>query len=105
MIGFPVLRRHRADAEFTIRANSEPIADYTTPVVRAEVELPPVEDSVREVPASDLVQVEPLTAPEGPTPRVDAAPASKAPAALRFGYDLEHGIPMPPDARDAKPVY
>jgi hypothetical protein len=105
MIGFPVLRRHRADAEFTIRANAEPIADYTAPVVRAEVELPPAEDSVREVPASDLVQVEPLTAPEGPTPRVDAAPALKAPAALRFGYDLEHGIPMPPDARDAKPVY
>jgi hypothetical protein len=104
MIGLPVSRRHRTDAELTIRANAEPIADLAAPSVGAEVESPPV-DSDREVPASDLVQAEPLTAPEAPAVRVDVAPTSKAPTTLRFGYDLEHGIPMPPEARDARPVY
>ena len=45
--------------------------------------------------------------PSGPAPLVrDDAPVAPADrTASRFDYDLDHGTPMGPDAREVKPSY
>ena len=107
----PVSWRQRAGAEAMIRDNAAPVNTVVAlpPEPQPEAEDPaesgPEDD--RDISASQLAQAEPIHPPAEPTPTpaADAAPSTKPVAPTRFGYDLEHGTPMPPDGRDAKPVY
>jgi len=107
LIGFPAASRQLADAESTIRANATPLAGRVDPPVQPQAEPPAISEpgDDRDIPANQLAQAEPIAAPEPTASGLDGTPASKAGAPPRFGYDLEHGIPMPPDARDSKLVY
>jgi hypothetical protein len=106
LIGIPVLRRQWEGAQSTIIANSVPLAD---PIVQpTAADEPPWETPDRDtndVSASQLVEAEPLRTPETPASGLDAAAIPKSSQHTRFGFDLDHGTPMPPDTREAKPVY
>jgi hypothetical protein len=64
-------------------------------------------------PSPALAQTDTIAAAETPAPGSVATTkpsgyatsSTPAPAIPRYGFDLEHGIPMPPDARGAKPAY
>jgi hypothetical protein len=112
IIEVPALRRQWVDAEARIVANAAPLADPDVSPLPPEEE--PLEtsdpDEVSDVAANQLVQTEPALTSETPVAGLDGASAPKpAPSPTapprRFGYDLEHGTPMPPDAREPKPVY
>jgi len=107
VIVIPTARRQQADAQSTIRANAAPLAGRVFLPVLHEPEAPatsePADD--RDIATNQLAQAEPVPTAETPAPGLDGGSASKAVATSRYGYDLEHGIPMPPDARDSKPVY
>jgi hypothetical protein len=107
LIGIPAAHRQAADAESTILANAAPREGWVIPPVQSEPELPVTANpsSDRDLPARQLAQAEPISVPEPPAAGSDGTSGSKATAPTRFGYDLEHGIPMPPDGREAKPVY
>src|SRR5262249_8039928 len=109
-IGLLAVGRQVTDAEATIRANAIPLAIQAVAPVRPEPELRaapgPSPSAGTETPVGALAQAEPIRLPATPPPPVpDGNGASKTVAPPRVGYDLEHGIPMPPDARDARPVY
>ena len=105
LFGLPALRRQFADAETIIQANTEPIA-ISAPVA-TEAEDPAPEELVddREIPSRELAQADPVPAPPPSAPGHEATPTAKNTTPARWNFDLEHGTPMPPDARDAKPVY
>ena len=107
VIGLPAARRRHVEAQSIIRANSEPIAGLISSAapVEAEEPAPPelVED--RDISSRELAQADPIPVPQAPASGREGSPASKASAPSRFNFDLEHGIPMPPDAREAKPMY
>jgi hypothetical protein len=107
LMGYPAVHRFQADAQSTIRANAAPLAGRVVPPVQPESDPPaapdPGDDHAN--PVNQLADVESVPAPDAPASGIDGTAASKAVAPHRFGYDLEHGIPMPPDARDSKPVY
>ena len=107
MIGIPAAHRRAADAESTILANAAPREGWVIPPVPPERELSATAEpgADRDLPARQLAQAEPIPVHEPPASGSDGAPASKAATPTRFGYDLDHGIPMPPDVREAKPVY
>ena len=89
----------------TILTNSVPLADPLP--VTAVAEEPPLENVDRngeDVPINQLAEAEPPRSPETASPSVEAI-VPKPSMHTRFGFDLEHGIPMPPDSREAKPVY
>jgi len=105
LIGFPVLRRQWVEAQSTIVANATPLSDPVVPP-------PPIDDSSSgaanpdddgEVSAGHLAEADPVRASETPGP--DGTLAPRPAPHTRFGYDLEHGTPMPPDTRESKPVY
>ena len=107
LVVVPVAWRVRAGAEARMLANAVPVpplvgppAPTRTEVVDLDTPAPKVE---QDLDARQLAQAEPIKPPADPTPA--AASGSKPGAVSRFGYDLEHGTPMPPDGRDAKPVY
>jgi hypothetical protein len=115
IIEVPALRRQRVETESRIVAKAAPLADLDAPPLPPREE--PLEtansDEVSDAAsnATPLVQTEPARNAETPVAGLDGASASvptkpspTAPA-RRFGYDLEHGTPMPPDAREPKPVY
>lgn len=92
-------------AQNMIPTNNMPLADPLPVAVVAEE--PPLENVDRnrdDVPINQLAEVEPPRIQETVSPRVEAI-APKPSMHTRFGFDLEHGIPMPPDSREAKPVY
>jgi Putative zinc-finger len=110
IIGVPALHRQWADAQARIAANAAPLADPGVSPLPAEEDSfeNPDPDEVNDVAANPLVQTEPARTSETPVAGLDGASAPKpSPASppRRFGYDLEHGTPMPPDAREPKPVY
>ena len=88
------------------RQFSMPLADpVPAPSVADE---PPVEIADRDkndVPANQLADAEPSRPVETAPSAIDAAAVPRPLPHTRFGFDLEHGIPMPPDTREAKPVY
>jgi anti-sigma factor RsiW len=92
-------------AQSTILANTIPLAEpIAAPTITEE---PPLEIADRdrvEVPANELPDADPPRPPET-APITVEVPAPKPSSRTRFGFDLEHGIPMPPDTREAKPVY
>jgi hypothetical protein len=105
VIGLPALRRQHAHAQSIIRANTDPIPVQPPVAVEAAVPAPPVLADERDIPPRELAQAEPIAVPQPQAPRHEGSPASKAAAPSRWNFDLEHGTPMPPDARDVKPVY
>jgi len=104
VIVLPAVRRQHSKALSIIRANAEPLADCVLPAVPAEAEetaAPDLADDLG-IPARELAQAEPIPVPQAPTSGHEAAPASKTTTPSRLNFDLEHGTPMPPEARDAK---
>jgi hypothetical protein len=127
MIGLPGMQRREEAARLTILSNAQPLPGAVTQPVPTGSATP-----AAAAPAADadnapgeLAQADPIPVPAPPS--VEAAPASKiasttataTPAAAatanatpappptpsRWNYDLENGTPMPPHARDVKPVY
>lgn len=92
-------------AQSTILANTIPLADpVPVPTVTKE-SLPEIIDRDRnDVPANELADAQ-LPGPAETNPSAVEALPPKPSSRTRFGFDLEHGIPMPPDTRDTKPVY
>lgn len=109
LVVLPVAWRLRAAAEAKVGNNAMPLALLAGPVDPAEVvgpDLPEIDAADdREIPAGQLAQADPIKPPADPTPTADVAAGAKPATPARFGYDLENGTPMPPDGRDAKPVY
>jgi hypothetical protein len=116
MIEVPALRRQSVDAQSRIIANAAPLEDLgVSPLPPKEKPLETADpDEVSDAGAHPLVQIEPARTSETPVAGLDGASAPKPPPSptatatappTRFGYDLEHGTPMPPDAREPKPVY
>jgi hypothetical protein len=104
----PALHRQRVDAQSTIVANAAPLADQDVSPLPPDEE--PLEtsdpDEASDAAANQVVQTEPTRNVETPVAGLDGASTPKpSPPPRRFGYDLEHGTPMPPDAREPKPVY
>ena len=108
IIGLPAIHRQESEAWSIIRANAEPRAGWDIMPASDEVE-PSASPKLavdRDIPANELAQAEPIPVPEPPpTPSGDGSPASRNTTPSRWNYDLEHGVPMPQDARDSKPVY
>lgn len=109
LIGVVAIRsawREWANAQETITTNVLPLANraasWKEPVVEPQPEpgRSDERDTQNELAQSDVIR--PLDTPGGGGNSL-TEPKPAAPA--RFGYDLEHGIPMPPDARESKPVY
>lgn len=107
LIGLPAVRRQHSDAQSIIRDNAEPLAGLVMPPVPAPEETPAPPDLAddRGIPARELAQAEPIPVPQAPASGHEGSPPSKTATPSRLNFDLEHGTPMPPDARDAKPVY
>jgi hypothetical protein len=110
IIEVPALRRQLADAQARIVANAAPLADPDVSPLASEEESSATSDpdEFHDEGANPLVQTEPARTSETPVAGLDGTSAPKpSPASppRRFGYDLEHGTPMPPDAREPKPVY
>jgi hypothetical protein len=93
-------------ARYTIETNSLPLADRGVSPGERTLESPSDTSNLpdREAP-DELVQTDSTRPVEPPGVGVNSNAESKPAAPAHFGYDLEHGIPMPPDARDSKPVY
>jgi hypothetical protein len=94
-------------AQSTILANSVRLANPVPVPVVIDEQLPPetVDQDANDVAATQLAEAEPSRPIEAPALGTDAVAAPKPSPPTRFGFDLEHGIPMPRDTRDAKPVY
>jgi len=107
VIALPTVRRQLADAQAVIRDNAQPLADQAQPPVAAEAGTPASLDLAddQDPPTRELAQAEPIPVPQAPAPGHDSSPSSRTATPSRLNFDLEHGTPMPPDARDAKPVY
>jgi len=108
VIALPAVRRQHSDAQSVIHANAEPLADNLVsevPVTAEDTALPDIADDRASIPARELAQADPIPVPQAPAPAHEGAPAPKTAPPSRLNFDLEHGIPRPPDARDAKPVY
>jgi hypothetical protein len=104
--GLSVVRQQWTNAQSTILANALPLAEpVVAPTAPDEPPREVVDRDKVDVPANQLAEAEPPRPAEAPTVGIDAAVAPKSPPNTRFGFDLEHGTPMPPDSRDAKPVY
>jgi hypothetical protein len=103
-----IVNERTKDAEATIKSNQTPLPEPVTAVVpRAEpvVEIAPREKI--EVPPNQLAEADIPRPAESPVAAVETGPISRPapPSASRLGFDLDHGTPMPPDSREAKPVY
>ena len=105
-IELTIVNQQWQSAEATIQANRAALAEPAI-VTPADV-APPLEIVERdkgESAASQVAETEPPRSAESSSSGLDAATAPKSPPHTRFGFDLEHGTPMPPDSREAKPVY
>jgi len=107
LIGLPVLRRQWVEAQSTIVANAAPLADQIVPPPSIDESSPGVAnaDDDGEVSTGHLAEADPVRAPESSGSGSDGTLAPRPAPHTRFGYDLEHGTPMPPDTRESKPVY
>jgi hypothetical protein len=126
LIQFQILRQRCADAEATITANIAPLGEPAVPLATTQKlawEIP--DRNQNEVPANQLAEADPPRAAErrpvnvrvpersadpprpaeSPVAAVETAPIPKPSPTARLGFDLDHGTPMPPDSREAKPVY
>jgi len=108
LIQFQILHRRWADAEATVAANRTPLGEFVITPTTAEDALPEIRVRDRnEVPDNQLAEADPPRPIESPAAAIETT-APTTPRSLpptRFGFDLDHGTPMPPDSREAKPVY
>jgi hypothetical protein len=106
VITVPSLWREWANAQSTIKMNASPLADRgaSSGERAGEPRLEPSRPDDSE-PRDELVQSDVPRPVETPGGEVSGPTEPKPAIPARFGYDLEHGIPMPPDARESKPVY
>lgn len=112
LVVVPVTWRLRDASEARMVANAVPVRALVgppAPAVEVTATDAPAPKVDRDIPARELAQAEPIRPPADPAPA--AAPTAPEPArgepatSSRLGFDLEHGTPMPPDGRDAKPIY
>jgi hypothetical protein len=97
--------RDWANAHDTINANALPLADQGDLLPKPALE-PPQDSSLDERETSaELAQAEASRPAEPPGGGSNLVSEPRPAAPTRLGYDLEHGIPMPPDVRESKPVY
>ncbi len=106
VVAVPGLWRQWANAQSTITANALPLADRDASPGERAIEPQPEPSRSDDTQMQDEVVQADVAHPvelsgSGVTSSAEPRPA----APPRFGYDLEHGIPMPPDARESKPVY
>jgi len=106
VVAVPGLWHEWANAQSTIKTNAAPLADRgAAPGERAfELRPDPTRSDDSET-QDEVVQADVARPVEPPGGGVNSSTEAKPAAPARFGYDLEHGIPMPPDARESKPVY
>ncbi len=106
VIAVPGFWREWSSAQSTIAANALPLADRgVEPQERAtETQPGPTRSDDSEI-QDEVVQADVARPVEPPGGAVTGSAEPKLATPARFGYDLEHGIPMPPDARESKPVY
>jgi hypothetical protein len=98
--------RDWASAQYTIKANGLPLANQDVLPSEPAGELRPEPSSSDAQETQDAVAQADVSRPVEPAPsNVNSSAEAKPAVPTRFGYDLEHGIPMPPDARESKPVY
>jgi hypothetical protein len=107
-----MVHRRQVQAEAQIATNAAPIPNDE--ILSGELVDEP-EDADRAtgtglpVRASDtLAQADRVQTAETSTAGQSAGPSAKPPATVaspRLDFDLEQGIPMPPDARGSKPAY
>jgi hypothetical protein len=107
LTGIAVARRQWKNAQSTILANSSPLASPVAvpPVIAEQLPLEIADHDENDVPTTQLADAEVSHPTESPTPGNDAVAAPKPSPHTRFGFDLEHGTPMPRDTREPKPVY
>lgn len=114
LVAMPALWRGPSAAPAGSRAEAIPVADQIDEPVPPEPEVanllesrPDDDPHDQELPAGQLARADlppapsPASAPADPVATADPRPGT----ATRLGFDLEPGTPMPPDGRDAKPVY
>ncbi len=97
LAGMAVARRQWTNAQSTILANSVPLADPAPVPVVIDDQLPSetADSDVSDVAATQLAEAEPSRPTETPASGIDAVAAPKPSPHTRFGFDLEHGTPMP----------
>jgi hypothetical protein len=105
----PMAWRRQAAAEATILANAAPAASPGGSPAPDETMVPKLNGRAlrahRHIPSDQLAQAEPIRPPAEPPSAADAKAEPRIEPPVQFDYDLDHGTPMPPDGRDAKPVY
>jgi hypothetical protein len=98
--------RQWVNPQHRIKFNATPLADQdASPPPRASEPESDLNNSGRNETTDELVQTDVARPIEQPGTGATSATELKPTSPARFGYDLDHGIPMPPDARDSKPVY
>jgi hypothetical protein len=107
VIALPAVRRQHADAQAVINANAEPLPVQAMPSIPVEADkpAPQVLADDRGIPPRELAQAEPIPVPQAPSAGHEGSPSPRTATSSRLNFDLEHGTPMPPEARDPKPVY
>ena len=107
LTGVAGARRQWKNAQSTILANSAPLPDPVPELLKIAEPLPleTVDRDENDGSATQLAEAEPSRPLETPTLGSDAVAVPKPSPHTRFGFDLEHGTPMPRDTREAKPVY
>jgi hypothetical protein len=107
LIGVPVLRKQWMRAQSTIVTNAEPLTqqNISPPLTDEPAEDGANLDSDDEASTNRLADADPARAPETSGAGADTSPASRPAHQIRFGYEVDHGTPTPPDTRESKPVY
>jgi hypothetical protein len=107
LTGIGISHERWRNAQFIVTANSAPSHD-SSPVPALPDQEPPLEVETygrNDIPPNQLADAEPTHSPEISPSAAEAVAAPKQSPRIRFGFDLEHGTPMPPDTREARPVY
>jgi hypothetical protein len=110
LVVMPMVHRRQVQAEAQIAANAAPIPSDEIPSDELVDELDDTDRDIGSpVHVSDtLAQADRVQPAEASIAGQSAGPSTKTPvtvASPRLDFDLEQGIPMPPDARGSKPAY
>jgi len=108
LVVMPTVHRRQVQAEAQIAANAAPIPNEE--ILSDElVDEPEDADTGLSICASDtLAQADRVQTTETSTTGQSAGPSAKPPVTAvspRLDFDLEQGIPMPPDTRGSKPAW
>jgi len=106
MTVIPGVWREWKTAQYTINTNTSPLVDHGAAPRERVLELPSEPSRLDDREKQDELAQSDVARPVEPSAGVvNSTPEPKPATHARYGYDLEHGIPMPPDARESKPVY